>query len=71
MKTAKGLLLTYDIRELKEKRRHGLSLTGDRITDLKRAGLVDLTRDDKLMEMIAGAEKIDRLTLPVIKRKGK
>jgi len=26
MKTAKGILLTYDIRELREKRRHCLSL---------------------------------------------
>ena len=57
---AKGIVLTYDIRDLKKKRRQCLSLIGRRIVQVKKAGLADLKRDDKLVELIAGAEKIDR-----------
>lgn len=59
-KHAKGVVLTYDIWGLKKKRRECLSLIGRRIVQVKKAGLVDLRRDDKLVEMIAHAEKIDR-----------
>jgi hypothetical protein len=57
---AKNLVLTYDIRDLKKKRRQWLSLIGSRIVQLKKAGLADLNRDDQLGELIAGVEKIDR-----------
>jgi len=56
---AKSLVLTYDIRDLKKKRREYLSLIGRRIVEVKKEGLADLRRDDKLVEMIAHAEKID------------
>jgi len=59
-KCAKSVVLTYDIRDLKKKRRQCLSLIGRRIVQVKKAGLADLNRDDKLVELIAGAEKIDR-----------
>ena len=59
-KCAKGVVLTYDIRDLKKKRRQCLSLIGSRIVQVKKVGLADLNRDDKLVELIAGAEKIDR-----------
>lgn len=59
-KHAKGIVLTYDIWDLKKKRRECLSLIGRRIVQVKKAGLADLKRDDKLVEMIAHAEKIER-----------
>ena len=59
-KCAKDVVLSYDIRELKKKRRQCLSLIGRRIVQVKKAGLADLKRDDKLVELIAGVEKIDR-----------
>ena len=59
-KCAKDIVLTYDIRDLKKKKRQCLSLIGRRIVQVKKAGLADLKRDDKLVELIAGAEKIDR-----------
>ena len=59
-KCAKSIVLTYDIRNLKKKRRQCLSLIGSRIVEVKKAGLADLKRDDKLVERIAHAEKIDR-----------
>ena len=52
--------IRYDIRDLKKKRRQCLSLIGRRIVQVKKAGLADLKRDDKLVERIAHAEKIDR-----------
>ena len=60
-KHAKGVVLTYDIRALKKKKSHCLTLIGSRIVQVKKAGLADLTRDDKLVEMIADAEKLDRV----------
>jgi hypothetical protein len=57
---AKGVVLTYDIRELKKKRRECLSRTGMRIVQMKKAGLADLRGDDKLLELITDAENIDR-----------
>jgi hypothetical protein len=59
-KCAKSIVLTYDIRDLKKKRRQCLSLIGSRIVQVKKEGLTDLKRDDKLVELIAGVEKIDR-----------
>ena len=59
-KCAKSIVLTYDIRDLKKKRRQCLSLIGRRIVQVKKEGLADVNRDDKLVELIAGAEKIDR-----------
>ena len=59
-KCAKSIVLTYDIRDLKKKKRQCLSLIGSRIVQLKKAGLADLNRDDQLGELISGAEKIDR-----------
>ena len=60
-KCAKSIVLTYDIRDLKKKRRQCLSLIGRRIVQVKKAGLADLKRDDKLVELIGDAEKIERL----------
>jgi hypothetical protein len=59
-KRAKGVVLTYDIYDLKKKKLLCLSLIGRRIVQVKKAGLVDLKRDDTLVELIAQAEKIDR-----------
>jgi hypothetical protein len=68
-KHAKSIVLTYDIRALKKKKRQGLSLIGSRIVQVKKAGLADLTRDDKLVEMIAEIEKIDRVIASFEKKK--
>jgi ribosomal 50S subunit-associated protein YjgA (DUF615 family) len=57
---AKGVVLTYDIRELKKKKRECLSKIGMRIVQMKKAGLADLRRDDKLLELITDAENIGR-----------
>jgi len=59
-KRAKGLVLSYDIRDLKQKKRQCLGQIGSRIVQVKKEGLADLKRDDKLDELIAQAEKIDR-----------
>ena len=59
-KHAKGIVLTYDIHDLKKKKLQCLSLIGRRIVQVKKAGLADLKRDDKVVELIAQAEKIDR-----------
>jgi hypothetical protein len=68
-KHAKGVVLAYDIRDLKKKRGEYLSLIGRRIVQVKKAGLVDLRRDDKLVEMIAHAEKIDRFIASLEEKK--
>jgi len=57
---AKGIVLTYDIHDLKNKKIQSLSLIGRRTVQVKKEGLADLKRDDKLVELIAQAEKIDR-----------
>jgi len=59
-KRAKGLVLTYDIHDLKQKKNQCLGQIGSRIVQVKKAGLADLKRDDKLVELIAQAEKIDQ-----------
>ena len=59
-KQAKGLVLTYDIHDLNKKKIQSLSLIGRRTVQMKKEGLADLKRDDKLVELIAQAEKIDR-----------
>jgi hypothetical protein len=68
-KSAKGVVLAYDIWDLKKKRREYLSLIGRRIVQVKKAGLVDLRRDDKLVDMIAQAEKIDRFIASLEEKK--
>jgi hypothetical protein len=68
-KHAKGVVLTYDIRDLKKKRREYLGLIGRRIVLVKKAGLADLRRDDKLVEMIAHVEKIDRFMASLEEKK--
>jgi hypothetical protein len=59
IKHAKNVVLTYDIHDLKKKKRQCLSLIGKRIVQVKKAGLADLKRDDNLVELIARAVKID------------
>ena len=68
-KHAKGVVLTYDIRDLKKKRREYLGLIGRRVVQVKKAGLADLRRDDRLVEMIAHAEKIDRFIASLEEKK--
>jgi hypothetical protein len=57
-KYAKSVVLTYDIWALKKKREQQLGLIGLRRVQLKKAGLTDVMRDDKLVELIADEEKI-------------
>ena len=59
-KHAKGVILTYDIHDLKKKKLQSLSLIGRRVVQVRKAGLADLKRDDKLVELIAQAAKIDK-----------
>lgn len=59
-KSAKKVVLMYNIHDLKQKKVQCLGLIGSRIVQVKKAGLSDLKRDDKLVELIARAEKIDR-----------
>jgi hypothetical protein len=59
-KSAKGVVLTYDIRDLKKKKRQYLSLIGMRIVQVTKAGLADFRRDERLAGLISDAEKIDR-----------
>lgn len=59
-KHAKIVVWTYNIHDLKQKRLQYLSLIGRRIVQVKKAGLADLKRDDKLAELVAQVEKIDR-----------
>jgi hypothetical protein len=55
---AKGVVLDYDIRDLKNKRRQCLSRIGQRIVQVKKAGLMDLKRDDALAELFSQADKM-------------
>ena len=59
-KSAKGMVLTYDIHDLKKKKLQCLSLIGRRVVQVKKTGLEDLKRDDNLVELIAQAENIDK-----------
>ncbi len=59
-KSAKGIVLSYDIRGLKKKKQECLGGIGRRIVEVKEAGLTDLNTDDTLLRLIADAEKIDR-----------
>jgi hypothetical protein len=59
-KHAKSVVLTYDIHDLKKKKLQCLGLIGRRIVQVKKAGLVELSRDDKLVELIVRAENIDK-----------
>ena len=59
-KHAKGMILTYDIHDLKQKKLQCLGQIGRRIVQVKKAGLADLKRDDNLVELITQAEKIDQ-----------
>ena len=58
---AKGVVLSYDIRDLKNKRRQCLSDIGQRIIQAKKAGLEDLKRDDILVGLFSKAQKLARL----------
>ena len=55
---AKGVVLAYDIRDLKNKRRQCLSDIGQRIVQVKKAGLADLKRDDILVDLFSKAQKL-------------
>jgi hypothetical protein len=59
-KSAKVVVLTYDIGGFKKKKRQYLSRIGMRIVQVKKAGLADFNRDDTLVGLITDAEKIDR-----------
>jgi hypothetical protein len=58
---AKGVVLSYDIRDLKNKRRQCLGDIGQRIVQVKKTGLVDLQRDDILLELFSKAQKLAQL----------
>jgi len=60
-KLAKGIVLSYDIRDLKNKRHQCLSEIGQRIVQVKKAGLEDLKRDDILMDLFSKAQKLAQL----------
>ena len=66
---AKGVVLGYDIRDLKNKRRQCLSDIGQRIIQVKKAGLADLKRDDILAEFFSKAQKLARLIESYEKKK--
>ena len=58
---AKGVVLAYDIHELKNKRRHCLKEIGMRIVTVKKEGLTDLEKDDKLVGLFYEAGKLDKV----------
>jgi len=57
---ARDVVMAFDTRDLEKKRQQLLTMIGSRIVQVRRAGLVDLTRDDKLVEMIDDVAQIDR-----------
>jgi hypothetical protein len=59
-KCAESVALTYDIMDLKKKKRQQLNLIGMRIVQVKKAGLTDLNRDDALVKLITNVEKMER-----------
>jgi hypothetical protein len=66
---AKRMALKCDIRALKKKRFQHRSRMGDRLVQLKNAGLSDFTRDDVLQKMLAESEKIDRVIASLVTKR--
>ncbi|MEI6666928.1 MAG: hypothetical protein WCP29_02145 [Acidobacteriota bacterium] len=66
---AKNVVLAHDIRDLEKKRGQYLSVIGSRIVQLRRAGLVDLARDDKLLEMRDDVAQLDRAIATMTEKK--
>jgi TPP-dependent indolepyruvate ferredoxin oxidoreductase alpha subunit len=62
-------MAAYDTRDLEKKRNQFLAMIGSRIVQVKKAGLADLSRDDKLVEMIDDVAEIDRAIASVKERK--
>ena len=60
-KLAKRVVLAYDIRDLKNKRRQCLSDIGQRIVQVKKTGLTDLQQDDILVDLFSKARKLAQL----------
>lgn len=60
-KLAKGVVISYDIRDLRNKKQECLSDIGQRIVQAKKAGLADLQRDDLLVGLFSKAQNIGQL----------
>lgn len=58
-KQAKGIVLTYDMYDLKQKKNNCFGQIGRRVAQVKKAGLAEFQKDETLVELIAQAEKID------------
>ena len=65
---ARDVVVAYDVRALRKKRAQVLAMIGTRIAQARRAGLVDLRRDDKLVEMMDDVAQIDRAIATVAER---
>jgi hypothetical protein len=68
-KKAKVVVLSYDIRDLNNKRVQCFSDIGRRIVEIKKAGLADLKRDDILVDLFSKSQKLDQLIESYEKKK--
>lgn len=59
-KYAKGVALTYDIHEMNKKREQCLIEIGRRLTQVSKKGLIDVRKDNRLMELISEADSIEK-----------
>lgn len=59
-KYAKGVALTYDIHEMNKKREQCLIEIGRRLAKVSKKGLIDVRKDDRLMELISEADSIEK-----------
>ncbi len=57
---ARGVVLTYDIHEIRRQRHYYLCEVGKRLAQVKKAGLTDVKKDDRLMELFSALEALEK-----------
>jgi len=62
-KCAQGVASVYDVRELQKKKKVILAEIGERLTQVTKEGLVDVRRDDKLMDLFSKLAAMEKSIL--------
>ncbi|MCL4456528.1 MAG: hypothetical protein M1406_03855 [Nitrospirae bacterium] len=57
---AQGVILTYDIHEIRRQRHYYLCEIGKRLAQVKKEGLTDAKKDDRLMELFSELEALEK-----------
>jgi hypothetical protein len=66
---AKGVVLSYDIRDLNNKKGQCFSEIGQRIVQVRKEGLADLNRDDILVGLFSKVQQLTQLIESYEKKK--